>query len=197
MRKLCLVSCILSRAHDYVNDIPQQRLVFFVQHLVGQLETSVSSLTVAGGQIMVVLSFVLPALKEIYGPFWSAVLDQIQNIGIGTQADLFALHASLKLLNLIRRPYMLESNDDLLDAWSEKKTVVAKCLVDLLRQLQGKSPAFFGRIEEFGFCDGYTSSFRSHLSLSILWNFTFADDMVFLQVTQMTRINHGESSTDC
>lgn len=141
MRKLCLVSCIFSRAQDYVNDIPQQRLVFFVQHLIGQLETSVPSFTVAGGQIMVVLSFILPAVKEIYGLFWSAIFDEIQNTG--AQADLYALHASLKLLNLLRRSYMLESNDDLLDAWTEKKTAVAKYLVDLLWQLQGKRPAVF------------------------------------------------------
>lgn len=135
MRKLCLVSCIFSKAQDFVNDIPQQRLVFFVQHLIGQFETSVSSLTVAGGQIMVVLSYILPTVKEIYGPFWSAILDEIQKTG--AQADLYALHASLRLLSLLRKPYMLESNDDLLDAWSEKRTAIAKCLVGLLWQLQG------------------------------------------------------------
>lgn len=90
---------------------------------------------------MVVLSFILPAVKEIYGPFWSVILDEIQKAGM--EADLHALHASLRLLNLLRRPYMLESNDDLLDAWSEKKTAIARCLVDLLWQLQGKCPAFF------------------------------------------------------
>ena len=140
MRKLCLVNCILTRVQDYVNDIPQQRLVFLVQHLVGQLETSVPSFTVAGGQIMVVLSLVLPAVKDIYGPFWSAIMEEIQKTG--AQADLFALHASLRLLNLLRRSYMLESNDDLLDAWTEKKTAVAKHLVDLLEQLQSKRPTF-------------------------------------------------------
>ncbi len=136
MRKLCLVSCIFSRTQDYVNDIPQQRLVFFVQHLVGQLESNLPSFSVAGGQIMAVLSSILPAVKEIYGPFWSVILDEIQKTG--AQADLYALHASLRLLNLLRRSSMLESNDDLLDAWSEKRTAVAKFLVDILWQLQGK-----------------------------------------------------------
>lgn len=137
---MCLLSCIFSRAQDYVSDIPQQRFVFFVQHLVGHLETSVPSFAVAGGQIMVVLSFILPALKEIYGPFWSSILDQIQMVG--AQADLYALHASLRLLNLMRKSYMLESNDDLLDAWTEKKVAIAIWLVGLLRQLQGKLPIF-------------------------------------------------------
>ena len=141
MRKLCLISCIFSRVPDYVNDIPQQRIVFFVQHLIGQLQTSVPSFTVAGAQIMVVLSFVLSAVKEIYGPFWSAIVDEIQRRG--EQADLYALHASLRLLSLLRKPYMLDSNEDLLDAWSEKKPAVAKWLMGVLWQLQGKRPAFF------------------------------------------------------
>lgn len=161
MRKLCLTNCIFSRAQDYVNDIPQQRLVFFVQHLVEQLETNVPSFTVAGGQIIVVLSFILPAVKEIYGPFWSSILDQIQQIG--AQADLYALHASLRLLNLLRRSYMLESNDDLLDAWTEKRPAVASWLVDLLRQLEGKLPISFVSIEASGPCDGYNSALRNHL----------------------------------
>ena len=141
MRKLCLVSCVLSRAPDYVNDIPQQRLVFFVQHLVVQLGGSVPSPSVAGGQIMAVLSCVLPAVKEIYGPFWSTILDEITKTG--AKADLYAIHTSLRLLSLLRKPYMLESNDDLLDAWSEKKTAVADWLVSLMWHLQGKTSEFF------------------------------------------------------
>ena len=141
MRKLCLVRCILSRAQDYVNDIPQQRLVFFVQHLVGQLGNSVPSPSVAGGQIMAVLSCVLPAVKEIYGPFWSAIPDEITKTG--AKADLYACHASLRLLSLLRKSYMLESNDDLLDAWSEKKTAVADWLVSLMWDLQGTTFEFF------------------------------------------------------
>lgn len=90
---------------------------------------------------MVVLSYVLPAVKEIYGPFWSAILDEIQKTG--AQADLYALHASLRLLNLLRKQHMLESNDDLLDAWSEKRTAIAKCMVGLLWQLQGEHSACF------------------------------------------------------
>lgn len=133
---MCLVSCIFSRAQDYVNEIPQQRLVFLVQHLVGELETSVSSFPIARGQIMVVLSFVLPAVKEIYGPFWLSIIREIEKTD--AQTDLYVLHASLRLLNILRRSYMLESNDDLLDAWSEKKAGIAKHLVDLLGQLEGK-----------------------------------------------------------
>ena len=179
MRKLCLINCIFSRVQDYVNDIPQQRLVFFVQRLVGQLETSVSSSTVAGGQIMVVLSFVLPAVKDIYGRFWTVILVEIQNTG--TQADLYPLHASLRLLNLLRRSYMLDSNDDLLDAWSEKKTSIATGLVDLLRQLQGKHPALVVCIEICRPCDGYNNSYGSNIDVY------FVEIAPFLTLESSTR----------
>ena len=166
MRKLCLVSCILSRAQDYVNDIPQQRLVFFVQHLVGQLETNVLQSSVAGGQVLVVLSFVLPAVKEIYGPFWSTIVDKMRKTG--AEADLYALHASLRLLNLLRKSYMLESNDDLLDAWSEKKPAVGQWLVGLLWDLQGKRPAFFAQVEAFCHRDGYNTTPRKDINLRLV-----------------------------
>lgn len=114
---------------------------------------------------MVVLSYILPTVKEIYGPFWSAILDEIQKTG--AQADLYALHASLRLLSLLRKPYMLESNDDLLDAWSEKRTAIAKCLVGLLWQLQGKHPTCFVRIEPFCPWYGYKSpAFHNELDVT-------------------------------
>lgn len=141
MRRLCLVSCILSRAQDYVNDIPRQRLVFFVQHLVGQLGSSIPLPSVAAGQIMAVLLCVLPAVKEIYGPFWLAIVDEITRTS--AKADLYAVHASLRLVSLLRKTHMLESNDDLLDAWSEKKTAIADWLVGLMWHLQGKTSESF------------------------------------------------------
>lgn len=159
---MCLLSCIFSRAQDYINDIPQQRLVFFVQHLVGQLETSIPASTVVAGQVMVVLAFVLPVVKEIYGPFWSSILEQIQKTG--AQADFYALHASLRLLSILRRSCMLESNDDLHDAWTEKRTAVASCLVDLLQQLQGKRRFFSDLIVAFGLYEGYNTALGNHLN---------------------------------
>ncbi len=97
---------------------------------------------------MVVLSFVLPAVKEIYGPFWSAILGEIEKNG--AQGDLYALYASLRLVNLLRKSYMLEANDDMLDAWSEKKAAVAKWLAGLLLQLRGKCSAFLISMEASG-----------------------------------------------
>ena len=190
MRKLCLVSCIFSRAQDYVHDIPQQRLVFFVQYLIGQLEVSVPSSTVAGGQIMVVLSFVLPAVKEIYGPFWSAIVDAITQTG--AQADLYVVHANLRLLNLLRKTYMLESNDDLLDAWSEKKTAVAEWLLGLLWQLQGKRPALL--CSDWGILPLVMATILplAKIWMSILRVCAFANVMILGQVTPTNPINHGE-----
>ena len=113
---------------------------------------------------MAALSFVLPAVKEIYGPFWSTICDEIKQTG--PESDLYALHASLRLLSLLRKSYMLESNDDLLDAWNEKKTAVAEWLVDLLSQLQGKHLAFFTCIEASCPCDGYDSASRKGLDVN-------------------------------
>lgn len=107
---------------------------------------------------MAVLLFVLPAVKELYGPFWSAIVAEMKRTG--AESDLYALHANLSILSLLRKSYMLESNDDLLDAWNENKTAVANWLVDLLLHAQGKHPASFACIEESCPYVGYNSASR-------------------------------------
>lgn len=140
MRKLVLLNSIFSRAEDYFGEIPQQRLVFFVQHIVQQMLGKASSSSMVGGQIMAILYFVLPRLSEIYGPFWAQILDEVQTIG--PQAKLYALHSGLRLLSLLGKLHVQEANDDLVDAWVERKGALANYLVNLLRQRAGKSTNF-------------------------------------------------------
>lgn len=115
---------------------------------------------------MAVLLFVLPAVKELYGPFWSAIVDEMKRTG--AESDLYALHASLRVLSLLRKSYMLESNDDLLDAWNENKAAVVNWLVDLLWHAQGRHPASFACIEESYPHDGYNSASRKDLDASFV-----------------------------
>lgn len=91
---------------------------------------------------MTVLAVVLPRVSEIYGSFWSELLDTIQTKTLQTEGDdtLFSVHASLRLLSLIRKPHMQEANDDILDSWNEKKGAIAAALLKLLKQLAGKTP---------------------------------------------------------
>jgi len=136
---LVLLSCIFHAAEDYVTDISQQRLVFFVKHIIQQLEI-VHPTSVIGGQITSTLFTVLPPINGIYGEFWSDVLEIVGKAGLRSTGDesLYGVHSCLRLLSLLRRPHMQEANDDLLDAWNEKKGVIEAALLDLMKKLAGE-----------------------------------------------------------
>ena len=83
----------------------------------------------------------LPAIKGIYGEFWATILDQVTGAKLRFSGDesLFGIHSTLKLVSLLRRPSMQKANDDLMDAWNERKNTVGEALIALLPQLAGKS----------------------------------------------------------
>ena len=92
-----------------------------------------------GGQLMSVLATVLPEIKGVYGEFWADVLAEIEKAGrMNNGGSLFGVYASLRLLSLLRRSYMQEANDDLLDAWNEKKAACSAALVELMTKLAGE-----------------------------------------------------------
>ena len=134
-----LLSCIFGREEDYVIQIPQQRLVFFMKHLVQHLEI-VKPNSILGAQITNVLAFVIPSIKEIYGSFWAELLTLIQGSGLQATNEeaLFGVYTSLRILLLLRKTDIRTANDDLLDSWNESKTSLAAALVDLLKVLAGK-----------------------------------------------------------
>ena len=134
-----LLSCILTREEDYVNEVPQQRLVFFTKHIAQQLEI-VQPTSNLGAQMLSTLAFTLPPIKDIYGSFWSELLTIIPKTGLQATSDetLFGVYASLRILLLMRKSDIKDANDDLLDAWNENKPVLATALVDLLKQSAGK-----------------------------------------------------------
>ena len=132
------LNLILYQPEDYVNEVPQQRLVFFVKHVVEQMQDGLLLIPSIGGEIMKTLSVVLPAIKEIYDAFWADILDAIPEMWLQATSDeyLYGIHSSLRLLALLKKADMQQSNDDLFDAWAEKEKRIAKGLVGLMIQLQ-------------------------------------------------------------
>ena len=138
VRKLVLISSIFRTTEDLGMEIPQQRLVFFVKHAVQQLQ-KLEPGSFISGQTVLILSYLLPAISEIYGDFWADILDIIEKTGLQDPSDetLFGIHGSLRLLQLLRKPHMQQANDDLLDAWNEKKRAIQEALLGLMTRLAG------------------------------------------------------------
>lgn len=84
----------------------------------------------------------LPYMNDIYGSHWSDILSYLTELWSGTKSlgtnpdDLLpVLHASLKLLHVLRRLESNEdANDDLQDAWKEAEEAIARGLINLLKQ---------------------------------------------------------------
>lgn len=123
-------------------EIPQQRLVFFVKHIISQVSKGISSLAIKT-EILKILKVVLPPIKEIYDNFWARVIELVRESWIfNTQIsddEIPNLHASLRLFSTLKRLSAEESNDDLQDTWTDEKGSLFEGLLGLLKKLQGIS----------------------------------------------------------
>lgn len=141
LRQLVLLNGLLYRPENYVDEVPKQRLVFFVKHVVEQLQEAPVARPGIRAETMRALATVLPAISDIYGSFWEELLDLLPIFWTHASSDddLYEIHSSLRLLSLLRRADIQQSNDDLLDAWAEKKGPIAKGLARLMVEVHGKS----------------------------------------------------------
>lgn len=117
--------------------IPTQRLVFLVKHLISCLQSEIKSYSLKA-EIIQTLNFVLPNLGEIYGSHWEDIIEILSNTwretsggddGLLVLASSFRLFARLKAIVDDE-----ESNDDVKDAWSDRKTVLFNDLTSTLRK---------------------------------------------------------------
>lgn len=161
LRHLALLNSIIHRPEheDVVSTVPQQRLVFFVQHILAlnqelinqnslenfwsgyfiSAEDYISSLST---EVFGALQVVLPPIRQIYGSFWADsffLIERTWSFSLKVPSDkrLPVLNASLRLLSVLRRMIEGDSNDDLQDAWPLSLKYVAPGMLNLLQELRG------------------------------------------------------------
>jgi hypothetical protein len=125
VRKLALLNILLSGEEDVISTIPAQRLVFLVKHLLECLQSGIENLGLKA-EVVETLTFVIPGIAELYGSHWGDSMEVLSNIleetnggenGLPLLASSFRLFARLKSMAEGE-----DGNDDLQDAWSERKT---------------------------------------------------------------------------
>lgn len=124
LRKLALLNILLSGEENFVSSIPTQRLVFLAKHLLECLRSDVKSLGLRA-EILRTLAFILPGLAEIYGSHWEESMDILSEIFReinGGEEGLPLLFSSFRLFARLKSMAEGDSNDDLQDAWSARKT---------------------------------------------------------------------------
>ena len=135
-RSFFLLNCMLQQVEGIMEEIPQQRIIFFVKHVVEQSQKASITSQI---EILRTLNIVLAPIKDIYGSFWEDVLEIIKKVFDGPADDekVPLLATSLRLLSLLRNQDMLDSNDDLLDSWIASKDIIAKNLILVAVKVKG------------------------------------------------------------
>ncbi|KAJ5581771.1 Zinc finger RING-CH-type [Penicillium sp. DV-2018c] len=133
-RKLALLNILLSGEDEVVSSIPTQRLVFLTKNLIECLQSGSmpSGLT---SEVIKTLSFVLPALSEIYGSHWEQTMDILGSVlrdTNGGEEGLPLLVSSFRLFARLRSIAESDSNDDVQDAWSDSKTGLFNALASTI-----------------------------------------------------------------
>ncbi|KEY79644.1 RING zinc finger protein [Aspergillus fumigatus] len=135
LRKLSLLNLLLAGEINVASTIPTQRLVFLVKHLIQCLQSKDLPLNIQA-EIMHTLTFVLPCLNEIYGSHWEDCMEALSTVWRETSGGdeaLPLLLGSFRLFASLRSIVAEEdSNDDVKDAWSERKTVLFNGLASTL-----------------------------------------------------------------
>jgi hypothetical protein len=115
--------------------MPTQRLIFFVKHLIQCLQSEQISLSLTA-EAFKALTFALPNVKEMYGPHWEDCLELLnstwRNIG-GADGALPVLYASYRLYSCLDSIVKDDdSNDDVKDAWADRKKALLNNLTSTL-----------------------------------------------------------------
>ncbi|KAL4909631.1 hypothetical protein BDW74DRAFT_186161 [Aspergillus multicolor] len=137
LRKLALLNLLLSDEEEAspMESMPTQRLIFFVKHMIQCLQSEQISLS-CKAEIFKALTLGLPRVKEMYGPHWEDCLEILrltwQAISGGDGA-LAVLNSSFKLFSCLESIVKDdESNDDVKDAWADRKTALFNGLTSTL-----------------------------------------------------------------
>ena len=136
LRLLIYLNATLQNHPATVEEVPQQRSVFFVKYMVEILKYPDASIRT---EILRSFHPILPRINTLYGTFWSDIFQSIQTAleKANTSLELPLLGTSLRLLALLRKQFMQDGNDDLQDAWAEYRTPIAKALIYLIGKLKG------------------------------------------------------------
>ncbi|KAJ5682594.1 hypothetical protein N7462_005759 [Penicillium macrosclerotiorum] len=124
LRKLALLNILLSGEDNIISTIPTQRLVFLTKHLIEYLQSDTKSLGLKA-EIIKTLTFVISGLAEIYGSHWEESMDILSTFfknTSGGEEGLPLLASSFRFFARLKSMAEGDSNDDLQDAWLERKT---------------------------------------------------------------------------
>ena len=137
LRKLVLLNLVL-RWDEVAGKVPQHRLLLFVKNVLSWVDDGLLDSASATAEVAKILCAIIPLISDVYGSHWLSSLEFISrywsevadNPGAEVDSQLTAIHATLKLLGVLRTVYA--DNEDAEDAWEYSISSLSQSLVRLL-----------------------------------------------------------------
>lgn len=115
-----------------LEDIPKQRLVYFVKTVVTLLEKE--DLNGLRAELLKALAAIIPTLADIYDEFWESILRQaVLTITSTGHVDLNIAHAVLQMYAAIEKILKADPNEDLQEAWTKLEPNILKSRLTFLK----------------------------------------------------------------
>jgi hypothetical protein len=131
LQKLVPLNRLLNTYAGKLDDVPQQRLVFFVKHVAASLRSSYGSQPLLAESLKVV-AYIVPAIQELYGEFWLDLVEILISVLDSNDSMVMTSYCALHLCSVLRSLANKASNDDVEEAWADKEVEVANSMLALL-----------------------------------------------------------------
>ena len=136
LRKLVLLNLVL-KWDEVAGKVPQHRLLLFVKNLLSWVDDGLLASASTTAEVARTLCAIIPLISDVYGSHWLSSLELISRYWSGVDnpeaevdSQLTAIHATLKLLGVLRAVY--SDNEDAEDAWKSSIAGLSRSLVRLL-----------------------------------------------------------------
>jgi hypothetical protein len=149
LQKLVLFNIACQILDHEAQTIAKQRLIFLVKRIVTYAQENLQASPMLA-EVIRALTQIFPLISDIYGSHWNdafeLLLDFWSRLGFlsssspQSEVQLTSLHASLKLLALLRKLRAEEEpNDDLVDAWNDYASQLPQALLHIAKRSQSMS----------------------------------------------------------
>lgn len=130
--EIVLLNISLSGDRTVLGKVPQQRQVFALKSLVANLKTTAGAQNIS--ETFQLLAFIIPSTKDIYSEAWDELLEELTRCW--QTEEVVVINAALQVLSAISKATKAEDvSEDLVSAFSSKKSELDACLLSSLKSL--------------------------------------------------------------
>lgn len=137
--QLMMLNILLANDVSILEKVPQQRLVFLLKSVIGQVQKPKSGSVLS--ETLLILAKVIPSVQDIYGEHWEDLINGLTEVWTTVNMhDVPLIYSSLQVYAALKSCLKMEDvNDDLQEAWTAKQIELSTGLLRCLEALNTSS----------------------------------------------------------